>query len=697
MSLLTDLPLEVIFEITGFIPVQDIFNFLLISKEYYQFIEYDIFWKSLLKFYLLGEIRNCKEILDELILDKDLLQEFFKVNSLENKANKNTKKKKFNLNQFNKENLLSITMNVRLLQNFIEFYKHNIVQLNSLNRNSFKRFLLEDLQHFKENNVNNEDNIDINNVIFSKRFKHLLQQCIKCKWSVLLNCLSTDNINEQFQYIFIELFLNNNDITLTEIDKYFTKEEETQIVENDRNNLQYFLQLLKQIKNCWNLQNIIYFNFIPKLNLFIDQIIYSLLLQYNYNENTNEEMFQKLIEFNKKYNLKISIDSLLRYCRNNLMKASPKYLDFCLQNLNDNLYKNGRDYYLIVEIIKHIFPKELNIDDKFYKKLNYLLDIFITDNCDKKELYQSLTKVIYPRLNSLLISEEDNYEEIYNFLNNLRFIKYNMTVPINNDFFSLQYNFNNFTNLVKLNMISNEDLLKIFHGNLPYNGYNYLNQTLETKENFKNQLKLYLNYFINDLKFDIYGKDKNNNNIINSALHLSNFSIVTNLIKNCCNLQQIDYTKINFQDISYYIKKQLLYNIEDDNLYELKELEEIKLNTIKEFLSINNLNHFYFLDLIISGLPPYEKQVYIVSALKYLLLNMKLEFNMSITLQEYVNEMLNREDVLVLNNLIVSQRDTIINDFYNGTIDKNSDLFIYFVYKTIQDTIEQLENEKITQ
>ncbi|KAL9648689.1 hypothetical protein ABK040_016316 [Willaertia magna] len=76
---------------------------------------------------------------------------------------------------------------------------------------------------------------------------------------------------------------------------------------------------------------------------------------------------------------------------------------------------------------------------------------------------------------------------------------------------------------------------------------------------------------------------------------------------------------------------------------------------------------------------------------------MKLEFNMSITLQEYVNEMLNREDVSVLNNLIDSQRDTIINDYQNGTVDKNSDLFIYFVYKTIQDVIEQLENEKVTQ
>ncbi|KAL9649235.1 hypothetical protein ABK040_004256 [Willaertia magna] len=97
---------------------------------------------------------------------------------------------------------------VNYIPNFIEFYKHNILQLNSLNRNSFKRFLLEDLQQFNEHNKdyykyykNEEDNnINVNEVIFSKRFKHLLKQCIKKTFiSNIFGIIANKNFDKEFK------------------------------------------------------------------------------------------------------------------------------------------------------------------------------------------------------------------------------------------------------------------------------------------------------------------------------------------------------------------------------------------------------------------------------------------------------------------------------------------------------------------
>ncbi|KAL9641953.1 hypothetical protein ABK040_004010 [Willaertia magna] len=689
--LLIDLPLEIIFEITKFIPVKEIFNFLLISKEYYEFIEYDIFWKSLLKFYLLSEIRNCKEVLNGVILDKDLLQEFLKVNSLESKGNK-----KKNFKQLYKDNLLSITMNIRLLQNFIEFYKHNIIQLNSLTKNSFKRFLLKDLQHFNEERNNNEDHADLNNeknkvndIIFSKRFKHLLQQCIKCKWSVLLNFLTTFDINEQFQYMFIELFLNNNDnITLTEIDKYITIDDNNELIK--RNNSQYFLQLLKQIKDCFYLKNIIYSNFTPKLHLFIN--ICSILKNNKYDENYRNMILQKIMEFMEKYNLKISIITLEKACKYNLIKLSPKFFDFCLNHLNYDTYYNEN----LAEIINCALKEETEINEQFCEKANYLLTILIKDNYDKKQLFKYITTLIVcPRLKNLLLSENDKSKEIYNLFNSLQFLKYNITISMLPDYFNLHFNFNNFSNLVKLNVISNEELLIIFHKHLLTNSFDHYTTDFETKEILHSQLKLYLNFFINDLKLDIYyGVNKNYYNIFSTAVSCTNFSVIVDLIKECCNLQKIDYSKINFKNMDVNITRQLIYKIPTDKLYDCKELEEIKLKSIKEILSIDEITHIYFFSFTLSC-NYNNKNLHTLPALKYLLLNIKMAFNKSIMLQEYVDEILKREDEFVLNNLITTQRATIINGYHNKTIDTNGDLFIYFIYKNIKNKIESLEKEEI--
>ncbi|KAL9649260.1 hypothetical protein ABK040_004281 [Willaertia magna] len=714
---LIELPLEIIFEIVGYVPVQELFNFLLTSKEYYQFTEYDIFWKSLLKIYLLDEIRTCKEWLNDLILNKDSLQQFFKIYSIENKGN--TKKKKINLNQLNKNELLAITINIKFLQNFIEFYKHNIVQLNSLNRNSFKRFLLEDLQQFNEHNkdynkdYNNEEednNIDVNEVIFSKRFKHLLQQCIKSKWSILFNNITITKRDNDFYYIFLELFLfENNNISLINIEKYLQKYKLSNEEYNlKKNNLNFLLHLFTHVRNNLHFKNIIYLSFYPKIETFINNTVWA-ISNNNFNEEFKIKTLEKLYVLYNAYNLKISLSTLRNIFYNNLHKISQNFIDFCLQNLSGNLISddNDYDYQYVSEIINWLMEDyNENDNDEYCKKFNQLLNYFFTTNCDKQKLINSLSYIITNNLNTLLINSEDKSKEIFNLFESLQFFKYNFTMSIQYNFFILTYNFKNFLYLINLNVISQEGLLHIFHNNLLKNGFTFLNNETEETDNDEmkefliQQLKAYLNFFINDLKLNIYEKDYRKNNIIYSAITCcANFSAIIKIIKECCNLQQIDYNKIdkiNTPSLEFSITRQLVGNKSDNFLYNLQSLEQIKLETIKEILTFKDIHHVYFFDLAY-GYNHYEYRFYnfenyTLLALKYIISNVKMAFNENITLQEYIKEMLEREDELVLDNLIITQRDNIVNGYNDKTIDTNSDTFIYFIYKNIKNRIDELEN-----
>ncbi|KAL9649252.1 hypothetical protein ABK040_004273 [Willaertia magna] len=709
---LTEVPSEIIFEIVGYVPVQELFNFLLISKEYYQFTEYDIFWKSLLKIYLLSEIRNCKEWLNNLILNKDLLQQFFKIYSIEN--NGNNKKKKININQLNKNELLAITINIKFLQNFIEFYKHNILQLNSLNRNSFKRFLLEDLQQFNEHNkdynkdYNNEEednNIDINEVIFSKRFKHLLQQCIKSKWSILFNNITITKRDKDFYFIFLELFLfENNNISLKKIDKYL---KQYNLLDDDynlkKNNLIYLLQLFTHVRNNLKLKNIIYLNLYPKIETLINNTIYAIANKKNF----KIKILKQITSFYNKYNLKVSIVTLRKICNNNLHKLSHNFINFCLQNLSDNLIENDYNYKYVSDIINRLMEDYNEDNDKYCKKLNQLLNYFFNINYDKQKLINSLSYLINNKLNTLLLSPEDKSKDIYNLFESLQFFKYNFTLFIHHSFFNLKYNFKNFLYLINLNVISQDGLQHIFHNNLLRNSFTFLyNNTEETDNEIKKefliqQLNIYFKFFINDLKLNIYEQDYHGNNIIYSALHFTNFSTIINIIKKCCNIQQIDYNKVDTiikPCLEYLITRQLVRNKPDNFLYDLQQLTQIKLETIKEILTFKDIHHVYFFDLAYgynyNEDDFYNFENYTLLALKYIILNVKMAFNENITLQEYIKKMLEREDELVLDNLIITQKDNIVNGYNDKTIDTNSDIFIYFMYKNFKNRIEELENKK---
>ncbi|KAL9650203.1 hypothetical protein ABK040_014859 [Willaertia magna] len=625
--LLTKIPPEIVFEIVKYTStIKDIFNCLSLSKEFYELTEYDIFWKYLLKFYLLNGIKNCKDWLNDLILSKDLLQQFLDINSIESKNT--NKKKKFNLNQLNQFKLLSVTINCKLLQNFSDFYKLNIIQLNSINRN------------FKEEN----DNIDSNqNLLFSKKFKHLLQQCIKSKWSILFNNISPF-INVNFLQLFLKIFFLNNNSTIC-LEQYLQSfNTDNKEYEIQRNNLKYILQLFNQIKE----------------NIYLKNLFFS--------------------------NLTISLNSFHEICKNKLHKESEEFSNFCLQRLDfDNLYKNY-DYSEVSKIINYLMEDyNNNNDEAFCNRLNYILNFFFTKNCDKQRLMNYLNDFILNKLDKLLINKEDKSKEISNLFNSLQFIKYELTLDIY--FFTLQYNFNNFLYLTKLNIISKKSLLEIFHYNLIKNGFNFLiNETVATIDR---------KYII----VDSY------NNIIETSLQYTNYSVIIKIIKECCNLQQIDYNKLDAFKYNYYsdycITKQLIYYFTDNILYEKYLLEQIKLETIKEILTIKNISHIHLFELAYGFRSTvfYKKEEkyifedYTLLSLKYLISNVKV-FNTEFTLQEYVNEMLKREDELVLNNLIISKREEIVNGNRRRIDVVNSDLFIYFIYKNIKNVTEELENKK---
>ncbi|KAL9654197.1 hypothetical protein ABK040_000779 [Willaertia magna] len=660
---LHELPFEIISEIVEYIPVRNILNFLLISKDFYQFIKYDEFWKCLLKNYLKSEIKYCKENLNELLLNKDELQEYLNIYSIENveKINKN---KNYYLNKLNTKNLLSITINMKLLQQFVEFYKNKVIKL--LN----SKFLTE----------NNE------NIIFSKRFMCLLQQSIKFKCSILINCLA-DDIPIEFEYLFLELFLNENDnITMIDMDKKFNFYKN-----NKRKNQEFILNLLKDIKIKFNLQNFIYKNFVSKLTLFIEPIIYSLLINYSHDINFRDKTLQNILQLLQKYNLTISLNYLLNYCNVDLFNISKEFFEYSLITMKDKLFKGPIDYELITKLFEYVIGEDTVIDDSFCNKLNYLMELIFTENCDKQKLIWWLTDsfIIYKKLINLLTCEEDSSKEIYNLFKSLQFFKYNdLKLPLNNRFFSLQFNLNNFKYLINLNLISNEDLLSLFHKYLisSFHSFNFI-----FDKNFtKNQFFLYLNYFINELNFDIYSKDKFGNNIIVNSLYNCNFYTIINPIKKCCNLQQIDYNKITFNNLQNIIQRQLTTHFEDEKLYETSEIKEIKLNSMKEILKIKEINYSHLFTFSLTADYYNSKEyIYLIPSLQYLISNIKLKDNFEITFEEYVKkEILERKErVKELEELLILEKDNITKN----RIDFDNDLIIYFVYKKIQQLISQLE------
>ncbi|KAL9654177.1 hypothetical protein ABK040_000761 [Willaertia magna] len=707
---LHDLPIEIISEIVEYVPVKYIFNFLLISKEFYQLIEYDdVFWKCVLKNYLKSEIKNCKDNLNENLNNKDALQEFLNIYSLENieKINKN-KIYYNNLKKLNKNISLFSSMNIKLLQQFVELYKNNIIREISVNKPSFRKYLLKDLQFNKSdnnvNNVNTDNNTIVmnqsGNVTFSKRFLYLLQQSIKCKCSILISCLTDYPFSEEFQYLFKEIFLLENEITMIDIDNKFKEIEDY----NKKKDLQFIFELLKDIKSKLGLQNFIYEKFLSKFILFIDPIVYSFLV--NYSQNSNHKLLQNILQLLKKYNLTLSFYNLLKCCEMDLFNISKEFFEYSVITMNDKLYKDynnnyNNDYSIASLIITTIMDKDYNRLKKinfnqrnitvnnennkdyneFYEKLNYLMDLFITENCDRNKLISYLTEIfIHKKLVNLLTCEEDSSKEIYNLFNSLQFFKYkDIKLPINHDFFSLQYNLENFKYLINLNIISKDDLLTLFHRYfVSVNSF----RLIVDKEFTKNQIKLYLNYFINELNFDIYSKDKSGSNIIFNALYNCNFYTIIGPIKECCNLQNIDYNKITFYNSQNILQRQLTDRLGDEQLYNIIELNKIKLNSMKEILEINEINHSHLFNL---NLQHFDQQYFnpqkYLSTLKYLFFNIKLKKDRSVTFIEYLFKILeNDEKRNELEQLYNSKKEKIMRKHYKK-IDFHSDLIIYFIYK----------------
>ncbi|KAL9654194.1 hypothetical protein ABK040_000776 [Willaertia magna] len=530
---LQELPFEIISEIVEYIPAKNILNFLLISKDFYQFIEFDEFWKCLLKNYFKSEIKYCKENLNELILNKDALQDYLNIYSIENfdKINKN-KIYYNNLKKLNKNKLLSVTINMKLLQQFVELYKNNIIYNNSINKPSFKRFLPTNLQQNMVDNINNKNTIVMNqteNTKFRNRFEYLLQQSIKCKCSILINCLAND-LPAEFQYLFIELFFTQN----TTIDKKL-KENDNLVynnneVYNKRKNQEFILKLLKDIKIKFNLQNYIYEKFVSKFILFIDPIVYSLLTNYSHDTNFRDETLQNILKLLQKYNLTISFNNFLKCCEVNLFNISKEFFDYLFITMEDKFYKDyNNNYFIVCNLVKIVMgDDDTVIDENYCKKLNYLMNLIITEKCDYKKLICDLEGFIYKKLNNLLTCEEDTSKEVYNLFKSLQFFKYkDIKLPITHNFFNLQFNLKNFKYLINLNIISKEDLLTLFHK------YFILNNSFRfilNKRFTKKQIELYLDYFINELYFDIYSKDKFGNNILINTFHNCNIYTIINPI-----------------------------------------------------------------------------------------------------------------------------------------------------------------------
>ncbi|KAL9644875.1 hypothetical protein ABK040_005355 [Willaertia magna] len=591
--------MEIISEIVEYIPVQNILNFLLISKDFYQFIEYDKFWKCLLNNYLNSEIKHCKDNLNELTLYNDGLQEVLNVYSIENSENI-----KYYYGPKSSDDLLSITINTRLLHQLVVFYRNEV----------------KDIMNESEN------------TIFSKRFMHLLQQTIKCKYSTIIFYLPAHETPIELEYLFMELFLlENNNITMIDIDKKFKNKEN----DVNRKNLQFILNLLKDINIKFSLQNIVYKHFLSKFNL----------------HNISKEFFE-----------------------------------YSLITMKDKLFKGPNDYELISKVFEYVVGDDLVIDDVFCKKLNYLVELTVTENCDKQKLIWWLTdNFIYKKLFNLLTCEKDTSKEINNLFKNLQFFKYkDLNLPINNGFFNLHFNFNNFKYLINLNVISNEDLLTLFHKYFVLHNSFRLDKSL-----IKKQIKLYLNFFINELNFDIYSKDNFGNNIIVNALCHCNFYTIINPIKECCNLQNIDYNKLEINNLPRIIQKQLTTHFENEKLYDIYELQEIKLNSIKEIFKINNdINHSHLFTLSLTvNLYNSKKYIYLLPSLKYLISNINLKDNFEITFEKYVKKEILEKKVNQLEELIILEG----NNITRNRTDFNNDLIIYFIYKKIKQLIGQLE------
>ncbi|KAL9654101.1 hypothetical protein ABK040_011644 [Willaertia magna] len=451
--------------------------------------------------------------------------------------------------------------------------------------------------------------------------------CIKCKWSVLINCFGSLDINYETQFIFKEIFLLEKDVTINEVYKRFSTEGQLNM-----NNLQYILDLLKEINNKLYLNNLIFNLFIPKLTLFINPYLYAILIE-NKDENTRNKILSKILQYVRIYYLKLSFNTtMFKNCASINFKTIPnEFMNYLFNIIKEELYKHNEDYKNISYFVYHLMEDNKVIDESFCNKLKHLMDILITNNCDKNKLFETLIEFIERSLSTLLICKEDKSQEIYNLLDSLQFFQ------------------------------------------------------------FIKQIKSYLNYFINDLKFDIYGTDDLLNNIIINAFKHSNTFItitVIEAIKEFCNLQQINYHKLSYDRIQEIIQTQLTScsNFSTDFF----TLQSVKLKLIKELLCFKDFNHTYLVDMSTS-IAYSNIKLETLLGLKYLISNVKMKDNTSKTLQQYVQEILEREDSLKLDNLIRSKHYNITEEFYKGKIDSNSNLFVYFIYKNFQNKINELE------
>ncbi|KAL9644915.1 hypothetical protein ABK040_005395 [Willaertia magna] len=663
------LTLDITFEILKFIPIKHIINFLLIlsKKEVFNFLENDFLLKSLLQNYLLDEINICKEKLNQLILDINFLQNIYKQNDYNN-FNSNALLKKQNLKNIlqNYNDNMIVKINFKLLQYFTEIYKTNYI-LPNLSNNCNEKFKIE--------------------------------QIIYNKWKIIFNEMFTKNPNElnQFKEIFI-----------------FEKEINEIKTEN------YLLQLFKEIKKKLNLNNFVYSFFFKYFCKIIEPIIISLL--QNVKNNENNTALQKLMLFIKKHNLNIPKKEFLKWCyKIKFCNELKEFFTFCLKLIENELYLENNncnvdeeenedlfilnDYKEVTIIIKNLLIEENNfiITNEFYENLSFLMNLFITKYCDYNELFETFDFGFYQKIIlNLLKSEKDTNNELYNFLNSLQIFKYNKKFSIKFCNPLLQCNFNNFYNLWKLNVITKESLLFIFNNGL----INSFNLQIK-KEYLLPQLKNYLNFFINELKFNIYGEDENN---ILSNIFKSNFNIFTiiNIIKDCCNLQEINYSKIKFTryTISSILTSQLLGSLFDDFLYENDQSlqSNIKLQSIKEIYKLpcqpnSDINHTHLFHLVyhLSTIPI---KSCLLPSLQFILSNTKVDGvvvkgeggQLSLSLEEYVEQQL-LKDKDVLEKKLLLQKEKIERNATNVEFEKifypNSDFAIYYVYKNLKDAMNR--------
>ncbi|KAL9650227.1 hypothetical protein ABK040_014883 [Willaertia magna] len=636
---LHELPLEIQLEVMDYLSFQEITQQLLfLSKEYYNQLTSELFWKYLLKKYLLNEIKNCKDCLNNLISDKELLQNYFNfTESLNCKRHKQIKYLTRIKNSFYRKQSEGSIIILYLLQNFIYFYKRYYV-------------------------VKKKDNNNLN-------FKHLLEQCVNSKWSTFFKNFDQCG-GDCYKLIFKEIYClqNENIFNNSKINKYYKKED-----------LQYIINYFLHIKNSLSLQNIIYKNFYKNFYYFINYIKKTILKEHG-------TQSQKLIINNiiKLYSMKKEITIYDFLFWENLLPNFPNLTEFFLQNINFNdLYLNEeRHYFDVSNIILYLMDDSNNINDDYCKKLQQYMEIFITKDCDLKLLIKFLSdKFISLNLNKLLLEKKDTTNEIYNFLQSLQFFNEKFEkIYLSEEIFNyvIQYNFKNFIFLYKINVISKDSLFQLFHNK---NFFNIFGNT----NNYNNKINTYLDFFINELKFDVYSYNNKNENIIVNSFrsNIYPFTFITILQKYL--QEEIDFAKIKFPN--KYLNLSISKTILNTSMYE--DNNSTKLNSIQLILNTNQVDHSSLYELIEDCRNTTLNEESLL-ALNYLFLNIKVK-DSDINLKEYIKDMfekkgINRKELEEQ----INERNIKI-DYYKETLNLNSDIFIYFIYKSVK---QMLRNER---